>query len=62
MNDLIREEIYYLIGSIKDPEFPQTLDELKVVREELITVEDCGKYKQVEIQWVPTVEHCSYAF
>lgn len=54
----IVDEVYYLIYSIRDPEFPYTLEELKVVDHDSITV--IGD--NIEIRWKPTVQHCSFAF
>ena len=55
--------VYDIIRSIKDPEHPHTLEELRVVREELITVTKSEKYNiyNVTVNFVPTVPHCSLA-
>ncbi|EXB36812.1 hypothetical protein L484_007874 [Morus notabilis] len=44
---------------IKDPEYPYSLEELKVVAEDAIEVDDQHSY--VRITFTPTVEHCSMA-
>lgn len=36
---MIIENIYYIIYNIRDPEFPNTLEELDVVRKEFIHVD-----------------------
>ncbi|KAA6374790.1 MAG: mitotic spindle-associated MMXD complex subunit MIP18 [Streblomastix strix] len=46
-----------MIRSIQDPEFPQTLEELKVVSPSQIFVSE--DRKKVEIKLVPTVPNCS---
>lgn len=51
-----------LIKDIKDPEKPQTLEELNVVSEDDVTVEPFADDKlHVKIVFVPTVPHCSLA-
>ncbi|CAI2381511.1 unnamed protein product [Moneuplotes crassus] len=60
---LLRDQIYDIIATIKDPEKPYTLEELDVVQEDLITVrkdDDLG-YIHVMIKWIPTVPHCHLA-
>ncbi|EGG17402.1 hypothetical protein DFA_08397 [Cavenderia fasciculata] len=62
-------DIFDIIRSIKDPEFPNTLEELNVVKEEYITVEDNlvstddngahnGQVCNITIYIRPTVPHC----
>lgn len=59
---VMREMIYDLIKDIRDPEKPQTLEELNVVTEDNITVETFYEDKlHVKIVFVPTVPHCSLA-
>lgn len=52
-------EIFDLIRDIKDPEHPLTLEELNVVREDLITID--GVSKVVTIDFSPTINRCSMA-
>lgn len=58
---ILRDKIIDAVGSIKDPEAPQTLEELEVVKEEDIFVKCCENSCQVKIYWAPTVPHCSFA-
>ncbi|GMY29648.1 protein AE7-like, partial [Fagus crenata] len=44
---------------IKDPEYPYSLEELKVITEDAIEVNDKQSY--VRVTFTPTVEHCSMA-
>eukprot|EP01016_Furgasonia_blochmanni_P009945 TRINITY_DN1416_c0_g1_i14.p2 TRINITY_DN1416_c0_g1~~TRINITY_DN1416_c0_g1_i14.p2 ORF type:complete len:133 (+),score=10.95 TRINITY_DN1416_c0_g1_i14:365-763(+) len=53
--------IYEILAYIKDPEFPNTLEELEVVKEEGISLLTNGHIKVVRIEWKPTVAHCSFA-
>jgi len=55
-----------LVRDIKDPEHPHTLEELNVVREDLITVKQVNRTGSEEELWIkieftPTVPHCSLA-
>lgn len=50
-----------LLSEIQDPEFPQSLGELKVVSLEGIRIREAGETRIIEITWVPTVAVCSYA-
>ena len=49
--------------TIKDPEKPQTLEDLNVVSEDMITVKkiEQGQAPVVRIEFNPTVPHCSLA-
>ncbi|XP_045156766.1 cytosolic iron-sulfur assembly component 2A-like [Mercenaria mercenaria] len=59
---VMRETVYDLIKDIRDPEKPQTLEELNVVSEDDVTVEEFSENKlHVKIVFVPTVPHCSLA-
>jgi hypothetical protein len=40
-----------------DPEFPQTLEDLNIVSEDLIVIDHVNKF--VSVLFVPTVPHCS---
>jgi len=55
--------VYDLIRTIKDPEHPYTLEELQVVREDLVhvTQDEKNGYTLIRIEFIPTVPHCSLA-
>ena len=59
-----QETVYDLIKDIGDPEKPETLEELDVVKEELVRVTrpvlKSGSLL-VSVEFVPTVPHCSLA-
>lgn len=57
----VAEEIYDLIKDIKDPEKPQTLEELNVVSESGVSVRQFNDDYLVRIEFAPTVPHCSLA-
>ncbi|KAJ8931599.1 hypothetical protein NQ314_015461, partial [Rhamnusium bicolor] len=59
----LRDTVYDLIRTIKDPEKPNTLEELSVVYEEGIKVSEptSGKINVVRVEFNPTVPHCSLA-
>lgn len=59
----LKSAIYDLMRTIKDPEKPQTLEELSVVSEEMISVKEIeeNKVPVVRIEFNPTVPHCSLA-
>ncbi|RNF06893.1 MIP18 family protein [Trypanosoma conorhini] len=50
-------EVFHHIRNIRDPEHPNTLEELKVVEPELIDVDEARQ--TVRVQFTPTVPHCS---
>ena len=53
-------EIYEHIRRIKDPEHPSiTLEQLKVISPDLITVDDKGNH--IIVKFTPTVDNCSLA-
>lgn len=52
-------EIYDMIRNIKDPEHPLTLEQLNVVDEEHVFVDDQNNI--VEVDFTPTINHCSAA-
>jgi metal-sulfur cluster biosynthetic enzyme len=57
-------EIFDLIRDINDPEHPLTLEQLNVVQEALINVvhiDDGDGWDRVDIQFTPTIPHCSMA-
>ena len=57
-------QIFDIIKDIRDPEKPETLEELSVVQEDLVdvceSIEKPGSFT-THIQFVPTVPHCSLA-
>ncbi|XP_013779711.1 MIP18 family protein FAM96A-like isoform X2 [Limulus polyphemus] len=55
------EEIYDLVKDIRDPELPQTLEQLDVVSESDISVKPFGDSLLISIQFTPTVPHCTLA-
>ncbi|XP_064474582.1 cytosolic iron-sulfur assembly component 2A-like [Ornithodoros turicata] len=64
MADLVRtrqEQVYDIIKDIKDPEKPDTLEELGVVSEDNIHIEILEKYSHINVIFVPTVPHCHLA-
>uniref|UniRef100_A0A1A9X342 MIP18 family-like domain-containing protein n=1 Tax=Glossina brevipalpis TaxID=37001 RepID=A0A1A9X342_9MUSC len=54
-----KREIFDLIRNINDPEHPLTLEELRVVEEDLIKVHN--DYGEVFVNFTPTIPHCSMA-
>ncbi|XP_033982868.1 cytosolic iron-sulfur assembly component 2A isoform X2 [Trematomus bernacchii] len=55
-------EVYDVIRSIRDPEKPNTLEELDVVTESCVEVRDLGEEEfLIIIKFSPTVPHCSLA-
>lgn len=59
----LKESVYDLLRTIKDPEKPQTLEQLDVVYEECVNI--CqptpnGTYV-IRVEFNPTVPHCSLA-
>jgi len=59
-----QETVYDLIRTIRDPEKPETLEELDVVQEDLVAVsqgQGHRSYYEVKVEFVPTVPHCSLA-
>ncbi|KAL3285691.1 hypothetical protein HHI36_000222 [Cryptolaemus montrouzieri] len=58
--DELKDIVFDLIRTIRDPEKPQTLEDLNVVYEEGIEVKD-GHVSCVRIEFNPTVPHCSLA-
>ncbi|XP_032555679.1 cytosolic iron-sulfur assembly component 2A [Chiroxiphia lanceolata] len=55
-------EVYDIIRTIRDPEKPNTLEELEVVTEGGVEVQEIGEEEYlVTIRFTPTVPHCSLA-
>lgn len=55
-------EVYDVIRSIRDPEKPNTLEELEVVTEKCVEVQEIGDEEYlIIIKFSPTVPHCSLA-
>jgi metal-sulfur cluster biosynthetic enzyme len=50
-------EVFELVRDIRDPEYPNTLEELSVVQPELIAIDG----SRVQVQVVPTIPQCSMA-
>ena len=59
----LTEEVYEIIRTIKDPEFPKTLEELDVVDPSDVHLEinTERKWVSVLIIWTPTVPSCGFA-
>ena len=62
--DALEEEecvakVFDIVASIRDPEKPNTLSELEVVRRDLIEVE--VDRKKLKVGFSPTIPHCSLA-
>ena len=59
-----KETVFDIIKDIKDPEKDETLEELEVVRENLVFVtrdSTDSPFYSVRVEFVPTVPHCSLA-
>mmetsp|Transcript_3579 Transcript_3579/g.7018 ORF Transcript_3579/g.7018 Transcript_3579/m.7018 type:complete len:151 (-) Transcript_3579:123-575(-) len=50
-------DVFEAVRHIIDPEFPNTLEELNIIREEHITVD--APARVIRVQFTPTVPHCS---
>lgn len=61
----LAERVFDVIRDVRDPEHPNTLEELSVVSPDCITItsppEDSPGYGRVLISFTPTVPHCSLA-
>jgi metal-sulfur cluster biosynthetic enzyme len=57
----LREEVYDIIRTIRDPELPQTLEELDVVDIDDCLVEISPKVVAVLVVWTPTTPSCGFA-
>ncbi|XP_058796818.1 MIP18 family protein galla-1-like isoform X1 [Phymastichus coffea] len=59
----LKESIYDLLRTIKDPEKPQTLEQLDVVYEDCIKIQEAtpGGITVIRVEFNPTVPHCSLA-
>ncbi|XP_011642172.1 MIP18 family protein FAM96A isoform X1 [Pogonomyrmex barbatus] len=59
----LKESVYDLLRTIKDPEKPQTLEQLDVVYEDCIKVchSTPGGVSVIRVEFNPTVPHCSLA-
>ena len=53
------EEIFEHVRHLNDPEHPLTLEQLKVLSIDNITVDNVNKY--VSVLFTPTIPHCSMA-
>lgn len=54
-----RESIFQIVRSIKDPEHSYTLEELKVVELDRISIEEAKPGVFIRVCVVPTIPHCS---
>lgn len=52
-------EVFEMIRHIKDPEHPHTLEQLRVAKRDLISVDDAKGL--VKVNFTPTIPHCSMA-
>lgn len=50
-------EVYHLLRTIKDPEHPNTLEQLRVIQPDHIVVDEAKNL--LKIRFTPTVPHCS---
>ena len=50
-------EVFELLRGIKDPEHPNSLEQLRVVEPDLISVDDAAS--RIRVFFTPTVPHCS---
>ncbi|KAF2904719.1 hypothetical protein ILUMI_01456 [Ignelater luminosus] len=62
-NNELRDTVYDFIRTIKDPEKPNTLEELNVVYEDGVMIKPptAGNITVVRVEFNPTVPHCSLA-
>lgn len=58
-DDFDTREIFDLIRAINDPEHPNTLEELNVIREDHVYVDT--KANEIKVLFTPTIPHCSMA-
>ncbi|CAF3102817.1 unnamed protein product [Rotaria socialis] len=58
-DNIDRREVFDLIRTINDPEHPLTLEELHVVDLEGVTIDN--EANTVQVQFRPTIPHCSMA-
>lgn len=60
--EIIEEEVFGIIRSIKDPEKPETLEDLKVVSEDNVSVVSLENQSlRIKVVFTPTVSHCQLA-
>ncbi|XP_019868821.1 MIP18 family protein galla-2 [Aethina tumida] len=59
VDEFDRREIFDLIRDINDPEHPLSLEELRVVQEDLIYVDNENNI--IDVNFTPTIPHCSMA-
>lgn len=59
--DSLRDELFGLIRHIADPEHPHSIEALGVVYKEGVHVSRSGEQEAVEVEFKPTVPHCSLA-
>ncbi|KAK6188580.1 hypothetical protein SNE40_004727 [Patella caerulea] len=58
----LKQTIFDILRDVRDPEKPETLEELNVLTEESISVTRLkGNQLMVNVEFTPTVPHCSLA-
>ena len=62
-SDYLADEAYDIIRTIRDPEFPHSLEELEVVDPDLVKVTINEEHRMIhfEVTWVPTTPTCGFA-
>lgn len=61
-NLVLVQEVFDIVKDIRDPELPQTLEELHVIEEEFIKIDKIENDEYIiKIEFTPTVPHCSLA-
>ena len=70
-DEITSEEVFDIIRNIQDPEHPLTLEQLNVVRIDMVDVVDLSvdavnndgkrRFSTVHVQFCPTIPHCSMA-
>ena len=55
----LTSDIWFMIRAIKDPEFPYTLSQLRVVHPDNLYVDE--RLQTIKVLFRPTVQHCSLA-
>ena len=59
----LTDEVYEIIRTIRDPEFPQTLEELDVVdpADVHLSINEQRRWVNVQVVWTPTTPSCGFA-
>ncbi|KAL9654378.1 hypothetical protein ABK040_010405 [Willaertia magna] len=58
-NKIDEIDIFEAISDIKDPEHPYSLEELKIVNENSVSIHTHSNFEIIKITFTPTVKHCS---